>query len=271
MAAQSERTSPVPLLRRSTVAAAVAALAVSASVALGVAPASAEEAVGYDLDLILESDVAAPGQPVGYVVLLTDLDGEPIDPQPDFEYFVGSDATDQVVDETTVTLPREGDWAVIARADYEGKEIVDVEGLRIVAPAPVASLTITPSATTVPVGGSVDLVIDAKDASGEPVDASGATITSSVPTDVIDGLTVTFPSASPHVLTATLDGVSASVTIEVTAAATPAGSSGAGASSGGARLAETGFDSAPLTAALALLLVGGVAIAVAARRRAAQR
>ncbi len=44
------------------------------------------------------------------------------------------------------------------------------------------------------------------------------TVTSSVPTDVIDGLTVTFPTASPHVLTVTVGAVSAQVTIEVEAA-----------------------------------------------------
>lgn len=45
-----------------------------------------------------------------------------------------------------------------------------------------------------------------------------------MPTDVIDGLTVTFPTASPHVITARLGSVTTSVTIEVIPTSTPTSS-----------------------------------------------
>jgi X-Pro dipeptidyl-peptidase len=48
-----------------------------------------------------------------------------------------------------------------------------------------------------------------------------ATFTSSVATDVIAGNTVTFPTASPHTLTATVGTATGSVLIEVTPAAVP--------------------------------------------------
>ena len=88
-------------------------------------------------------------------------------------------------------------------------------------------------------------------------DTSGVVLTSSVATDVVSGLTVTFPHASPHVITATLAGVSASFTVQVqpTAAAPALGSTGVDA---GSLLALGGI-------ALALL-AAGVITAVYSRR-----
>ncbi|WAB84375.1 hypothetical protein OVN20_02025 [Microcella daejeonensis] len=84
----------------------------------------------------------------------------------------------------------------------------------------VDALRLSTSALAVRQGGSVTLQVGATDAFGNPivVDPGDVTVTSSVPTDVIDGLTVTFPTASPHVLTVTVGAVSAPVTIEVEAA-----------------------------------------------------
>ncbi|KRF33377.1 hypothetical protein [Yonghaparkia sp. Soil809] len=87
--------------------------------------------------------------------------------------------------------------------------------------APLDEIALEASALTVDQGRSVTLQVDGQDAYGNAIeiDPADVVVTSSVPTDVIDGLTVTFPTASPHVLTVTVGDVSAQVTIEVTPAA----------------------------------------------------
>ena len=71
--------------------------------------------------------------------------------------------------------------------------------------------------------------------------SSTVVVTSDQPTDVVTGTTVTFPHASPHVLTATLGAFSASVLVQVSPAA----------------LAATGVNlMIPALLALALLLLG---------------
>lgn len=86
--------------------------------------------------------------------------------------------------------------------------------------APLDTIALRASALTVEQGRSVTLQVDGQDAYGNPIgiDPADVVVTSSVPTDVIDGLTVTFPTASPHVLTVTVGDASAQVTIEVTPA-----------------------------------------------------
>ena len=88
---------------------------------------------------------------------------------------------------------------------------------------------------------------------GRPVDTSGVVLTSSVSTDVVDGLTVTFPTASPHVITATLGDVSTSLTVHVTPTPAPTPTP----QPGPAGLSTTGTDLLPpLVAGLLLLLAG---------------
>ncbi len=134
-----------------------------------------------------------------------------------------------------------------------------------VAPGPAATVAATPSATSVPVRGSVDLAVDARDAFGNPIPdaASRAVVTSDHARDVIDGTRVTFPSASPHVLTVSVDGVSTTVRIEVIPDAAPPAPPTV--------LAETGVDVASTAVAaalaLALSLVGLLGVRLAARRR----
>jgi len=80
------------------------------------------------------------------------------------------------------------------------------------------SLTVTPSATTVNKGGSVDLVVEAFGADGAALgDVSDlVTVTSSRATDVVDGASVTLPAyAGEHVLTAALGSAIGSTTITV--------------------------------------------------------
>jgi X-Pro dipeptidyl-peptidase len=138
----------------------------------------------------------------------------------------------------------------------------------------VATMSITPSATRVDQGGSITFEVEGFDASGESLgDVTDAvTLTSSVPTDVIAGNAVTFPYASPHTITATLRDITASVTIEVVPAPTPAPTTPAApAAVSGDPLADTGVSTpiVPLAALALLLAAGGIALIAIRRRRAA--
>lgn len=139
----------------------------------------------------------------------------------------------------------------------------------------VAALTVTPSATTVDRGGRLEFSVAGVDAANNPVeiDPADVTITSDVATDVVDGLTVTFPTASPHVITARVGDVTASVTIEVRGEKMSPEAPGSETPQPGtaeataARLTETGGGSlAPLAALAPVLLFAGVALVL--RRRA---
>lgn len=204
--------------------------------------------------------VVKPGVPVTFdVTVLSSEGGAPLDPQPELEYVLGTDASGDVVDGLTVTPFGDGPRAVFVRSGSQyGTTSLTVIG------DPTA-LQITPSAPSIAQGGSLTFTVTGTDKWGTPVDGSAAVLTSSVSTDVIDGQTVTFPTASPHTITATLGGVTAAVTVEVIAE--PVASAAPTTPTG---LAETG--SAPFGAALtaAALMLAGAAISVPAiaRRRA---
>lgn len=141
--------------------------------------------------------------------------------------------------------------------------------------APLATLAIEATATTVRQGGSVTLTVGGADGFGNPIVIlpGDVTVTSDVATDVVDGLTVTFPTASPHTLTVTVGEVSAQLVIEVEAAAvipnptTPTTPTPA-TSPSPPRLASTGSDTdTNALGALALVLMTlGAAAAVGGRR-----
>ena len=108
---------------------------------------------------------------------------------------------------------------------------------------PADDVTLELSATTVKQGTSLTFESWTVDAFGNRIAnvSSSVVVTSDQPTDVVTGTTVTFPHASPHVLTATLGAFSASVLVQVSPAA----------------LAATGVNlMIPLLLALALLLLG---------------
>jgi hypothetical protein len=76
---------------------------------------------------------------------------------------------------------------------------------------------------------------------------SQVTLTSNYAADVIDGSTITFGHASRHVITATLDGNTSSVTVTVIPAAAPTGTG----------LAFTGATAVPtLATGLGILILG---------------
>ncbi|MDH6181498.1 X-Pro dipeptidyl-peptidase [Microbacteriaceae bacterium SG_E_30_P1] len=130
----------------------------------------------------------------------------------------------------------------------------------------VASLEITASSLTVKKGGSVTVSVEGFGPDSESIGdvTELVTLTSSVATDVIDGDTITFPTASAHTITATLGEVRASVVIDVTVeAAQPPASEDAPP----AGLAFTGAT--PLLAAgliAALMALAGAALLIARRR-----
>jgi hypothetical protein len=228
-------------------------------------PAAAEGITAdntYHWQLSPEDAVIQPGQSITYTVTLVDQDDVPVDPQPSVVPYVGTDAGGDIKDGLTITANTPGPRAVMAVAVIDGKEYTGSTELSVV--GPLVSLAITPSATTVDQGGSLTFAVSGADAWGKPVDVTSATLTSSVASDVVDGLSVTFPTASPHTVTASLAGITASVTVQVAPAATVA--AGASDSPG---LAETGFEGATVgIIGGALLLAGLASVLIVGRRRA---
>lgn len=147
-------------------------------------------------------------------------------------------------------------------------------------------LTAAGGVTSVAQGGSLLFTVTAFDASGEVLDGADELVilTSDVETDVVEGMQVAFPHASPHVITATLiadASVNDSVQIEVVPAGqgsggeqggqdgNQGGDAGNGSTGGSSEdgLSVTGVAlGGLLVLAIMLLLAGGVL--VMARRRA---
>lgn len=167
-------------------------------------------------------------------------------------------------------------WSINGGTEYEMTGNVAV----FVQPADLTELEVTASATTVPQGDSITLDVGGRDEFGNTITipADDITITSDVATDVIDGLTVTFPTASPHTLTVTVGEVSATVVIEVEPAAVIPNPGPSGPIVGPAPVApsgpdEPGDDSLAATGALdgAGTALGALAILLLAVGAAAVR
>lgn len=248
--------------RRTILSSLTVGLAALLALGAGIAPAAAEEET-RTLVLSPSYAVVEPGTPVTFEVTVLDQEGGvPLDPQPELEYVFGTDAMGDVIVGNTITAFSGGPRAVFVRSGmrYGVTEL-------LVTDAPV-QLAITPSATSVDQGGSLSFSVTGVDAWGTAVDVSDAVLSSSVATDVVDGRVVTFPTASPHTITATLGELSISVTVEVVAAAAPAASpADSGAADADAELAETGVDPALPGAFSALLVLAGLAAVVVAVRR----
>lgn len=137
----------------------------------------------------------------------------------------------------------------------------------------VRTLEIEPIEQTVNQGDTVTLQVSGFDAAGLPLGDVGdlATVSSSVASDIVAGTRVTFPHASPHVLTATVGAASASILVEVVPTAVvpvpsvPAGTDGGADDTG---LAVTGAQLlVPGIATVVLLALGAVAVLFGRRRR----
>lgn len=197
---------------------------------------------------------ATAGEPFSFPVTVLGPDGDPLTPQPT----VASTSPDCTFSGTGV-FETAGTCTIEASVTVQGVDLTTTFDIEVVAGAATA-LTVTPSAATVPQGGSLTFVVTGEDAYGNPTTTSGVVLTSSVATDVVNGLTVSFPHASPHTITATLGAAIGSVTVQVQPAAvvTPPA------------LGSTGVDSAgmlTLGAGALALLAAGVVLLVVRRRR----
>ncbi|MGZ0711692.1 hypothetical protein ACWPKO_25505 (plasmid) [Coraliomargarita sp. W4R53] len=205
--------------------------------------------------------------------------------------FTSSNASDQVAG-ATVTFTEAGTRTITAT---HGTTVLTASvSARAAA---TSSIVATPSATSVDQGGSITLIVTGTDAYGNPseVDPADVVVTSDVATDEIDGLKVTFPDASPHVLTVSVGDISTSTTIEVIAPVVPAPTptvtptptveptpsteatatptAEAATTPTPAALPATGgaLPALPLLAGVLLTLLGGAALALTAHRRKTHR
>ena len=156
----------------------------------------------------------------------------------------------------TLTATLGSDSSVTGSLDVQ--VVSAVTGITITAPAAVMQ------------DDTITVEVTATGATGPLGDATAyAVITSNVSTDVVDGAEVSFPTASPHTLTATLGDLTATHTIDVTPTATvtptptptptpatPGGLPATGASLHGGVLATAG-----------LLLALGTALTITTYRR----
>lgn len=160
------------------------------------------------------------------------------------------------------------DVCVYGVTDNDGAYAEATLQLQVIAAADIDSLTLTATAVEVAQGESVDLTAFGSVGGHEIGDVtSDVTFTSDVPSDVIDGSTVTFPTASPHTIIGThASGATATIVIEVTATG-GAGGSDADGSAVGDGLPDAGGPPA-YVALLGFALLGtGVASILLARRR----
>ncbi|MHA3683529.1 hypothetical protein ACXR2W_04675 [Leucobacter sp. HY1908] len=168
--------------------------------------------------------VATAGVPFTYPVTVLSPGGGALDPQPALTATAVDCGDPSIVDTSTVpgqsVFETAGTCSLTVGAVVQGAQLTSTFEVRVVAAAAQA-LTLTPSAATVQQGDTVKFTVVGVDAYGNTADTSAAVLTSSVASDVVSGLTVTFPSASPHTITATVGAASAQAVIEVTPAQVP--------------------------------------------------
>ena len=152
------------------------------------------------------------GAPFTFVIDGQDANGNPLPGQvATFSVAAGS-VFPGIVSGNTITFIKAGTHTITVTVGTASTTIEVV-----VAAGPPAEVTLVPSTLTVKQGGSLTLAVSGADAYGNDVgDLTGqAVFSSDVTTDVIDGATITFPHASPHVITATLGTLTSRVTVEV--------------------------------------------------------
>lgn len=193
------------------------------------------------VELTPVSSTTTAGVAVTFTATVRDAQGDPVSPAP--SVVLTSSEPGDTVTGLTVSGTAAGVRTITAEAIVGGATVAtDTAQLTVVAAAP-ASLDLRAPATSVRQGGSLTFIVTAEDAYGNPASTAGVVITSDVATDVVSGLTVSFPHASPHRITATTGQLSASVVVQVLPAA---------------GLGLTGSDpAAAVLAAVALLAAGG--------------
>lgn len=161
-----------------------------------------------------------------------------------------TDVPDATVDGDSITFGSTGSGTVTALVGG----VSDSTGVTVEQGTPT-SIELQLSDTTVDVGGSVTFTVNGLNENGAVITdlTEDAVIQSDHATDEITGNTVTFPTASPHVITATVGQLSDSATVAVTPTV----------------LGLTGFEpSGFLLAAGLLVLLGVSAVLLRARRTA---
>jgi LPXTG-motif cell wall-anchored protein len=157
------------------------------------------------------------------------------------------DATDAVTGDA-IAFTTAGDHRVTATLDDAAA--TSASTTVSVAAAPASAITLEATTTSVRQGGCLSFAVSGTDAFGNPIERiEGASLSSDQPTDLVDGLTVCFPHASPHRITAHLGTMSSVLLVEVVPS-----------------LALTGDELTP-TLALAALLALLAGLALVARRR----
>lgn len=207
---------------------------------------------------------AVAGEAYDYPVTVFGPNDAPLAPQPSLNYSssdctVPSDGVYQLAGPCTITVT----------TTVEGVELSETFTIEVVAGSP-ATLTLNPATATVDQGDTLTFTATAADEFGNPVDTSSVVLTSSVASDVVSGLSVTFPTASTHVITATLGEATTTAEIEVTPAPAPKPDSKPDVKPGlSVTGAEPGGFAFIAAAGIALVILGGVVLV--ARRASVSR
>jgi len=202
-----------------------------------------------DESYLVASDVPAPFVGTAITLSVTASDGTPAgDLSAGFTF--AADTGDVTVSGNQLTFTTPGTWTVTATHALTGVTASLPITVSVDRTTP-ATIELHLSATTVAQGGSVSATVTGSDAWGNPLGdlTDLATLTSDHPSDVIGpGPVVRFPTASTHVITATIGAATHSVAVSVSPAAQRD------------TLARSGSEATALASAAVLILLLGCAL-----------
>ena len=189
-----------------------------------------DDVVTGDLDLLAQFTQAAPtltGVPTATATVASPFSYAPTvtgDPVPDVTVTTGTLPAGLTLDEATgaiagTPVDTAGEYPLTLTAD-NNVGTADHEIVITVQPGAAATLALAATDTTPDAGDTIEIAATGTDVGGNDLgDVTGTTtLESDVATDIIDGNEVTFPTASPHTITATEtgSGATATILIEVT-------------------------------------------------------
>lgn len=148
------------------------------------------------------------GDTTVFTVAGTDAAGNPVDTG---DAVLTSTAGTDTIDGRAITFSGAGTRTITATLG----SVTATTTVEVVA-GPLTTLSLTPSTATATQGGTVEFTITGTDAAGNPVDTTGAVLSSSNTGDTVDGHSLTFSGAGTHTITATLADVTAIATVMVT-------------------------------------------------------
>ncbi len=210
-----------------------------------------------DESYLLAPDIPSPLVGDELTVTATAADGDPVGDLSATFVFT-ADTPDVTVVDNRLTFTTPGEWTITATHALTGVQATLPITVGVDRTSP-AVIELTLSATSVEQGGSVTAKVTGTDTWGNPLGdlTDLAVLTSDHPSDIVGpGPVIRFPTASTHVITASIGTVRHSVALTVVPAATGA-------------LAQSGADVAGAGVAVAtLLLLGGALLAMRRARRA---